>query len=97
VTEEQIEALKTFMGDPPLHARRVCFMYRQAIAKRQQAEQAVQRAQAAIKAAQMDATKATAQYNSAVGVEQGLHDAVVALMDPEEEDGNLVRLPAAEE
>ena len=70
-----VEELKAYLEDPPEAHAQVCFMYRQAIGTRQQAEKHVREARAAIE-------RAGAELNKAIGVEQGLHDAVVVLANP---------------
>ena len=77
-----IEALKAYMDDPPEETARVCFMYRQSIGARQQAEQRLATARAKVVMAQKEIAAAIANLNKAAGVESGLHDAVVALADP---------------
>jgi hypothetical protein len=82
MNEEEIETMKAYLDNPPSEHARVCFMYRQAIGGRQQAEARVAAARAALKAAQDDLGQAGADLNMALGVERGLHEAVVALMNP---------------
>ena len=77
---------KTFVHAPPPHARRLVFQYRQAIGIRQQVEKNLQIARVAIAKAQADGARAQAEYNKAIGVEQGYQEAVVAIMDPDGAD-----------
>lgn len=80
-----IEALQAYMNEPPEAAKHVCFMYRQAIGARQQAERHLVEAREAV-------ARAGAHLNKAIGVEAGLHSAVVALANPTEIPDNLHHL-----
>ena len=80
--KEQMEAMKAYLDDPPAEHARVCFMYRQAIGARQQAETRVAEAREAAKAAQETLGQAGADLNMALGMERGLNTAVDALMNP---------------
>ena len=71
--DRRIAHLRAVVEDPPDAARPVAFMYRQAVAKRQAAEQKVRQAQAALQAAE-------AERLHALGAEGALHDAMLALV-----------------
>lgn len=89
------EQIKAFVEEPPDHARRLAFQYRQAIGARQQAEARLREARAAVAAAQQDVARAQGEYVKRLGVEQGYQEAVVAIMDPEGDD--VVHLPTGTE
>jgi hypothetical protein len=71
--QARAEHLRKVVNDPPDHARPVAFMYRQAVANRQQGERRLQEARDA-------AVKAEADLLRAQGSEAALCDAVLALV-----------------
>jgi len=87
----ELEELQAYMDNPPEEMAQVVFMYRQAIGVRQQAQRHLAEARAKVVAAQQTAQQAVASLNKAMGVEEGLHGAVVALACP---DGDkFIHLP----
>jgi hypothetical protein len=88
VTQEQLEALKNFMNDPPSEAAKIVIdLYKQALQARQETGQTVTRLQ-------NELNSATASYNKLVAQEGALLTAVSRLKDAE--DQRRVRMAAEE-
>lgn len=82
--------LKRIVDHPPPGFEQLCFVYRQAIGARTQAEARTAAAKQALARAQQELAQAEANLHRAVGYEKGLQDAVVALepvLDPQDPAG----------